>query len=280
MKNIIGLGAAGCNLANAFEAFKFYKIYRIDTSESGPIRAGTRFFHIKKYKNPESYEEHIPDLKSFFRGLKGDILFIVGGSGNISNASLVILEQIKHCNINVMYIKPDLSFLSKEALLQERVVYNVFQQYARSGVFNKLILIDNLAVEKILDGAPIIGYYEKLNEVISSTFHMINIYKKIEAVNTTFSSVPDGAKISTIGIVDPETNETKLFFPLDNISDSLYYYAFNEEKLKNSKNIFNNIKNNIKAKDSLSARKAYGIYATNYEQDYAYIEAYTSIIQE
>ena len=32
-------------------------------------------------KGPEEYEKNVPSMKTFFRGIKGETLFIVGGSG-------------------------------------------------------------------------------------------------------------------------------------------------------------------------------------------------------
>ena len=45
---------------------------------------------------------------------------------------------------------------------------------------------------------------------------MINFFNHNEAVTDTFSSLPDGARISTLGVVDPEKNKDKMFFSLDN----------------------------------------------------------------
>ena len=83
-------------------------------------------------------------MKTFFRGIKGETLFIVGGSGHISAMCLRIMEQIKDkCEISVLYIRPELSLLSKTKSLHEKATYNILQQFARSGLLKMLYLVSN-----------------------------------------------------------------------------------------------------------------------------------------
>jgi hypothetical protein len=75
-------------------------------------------YDVKRQKGPEEYEKNVPSMKTFFRGIKGETLFIVGGSGHISAMCLRIMEQIKDkCEISVLYIRPDTSLLSKNKTL-------------------------------------------------------------------------------------------------------------------------------------------------------------------
>ena len=74
--NVIGLGQAGCNIADMLSAYPQYKTYKIDVGIEG-----TRCYDVKRQKGPEEYEKNVPSMKTFFRGIKGETLFIVGGSG-------------------------------------------------------------------------------------------------------------------------------------------------------------------------------------------------------
>ena len=273
MDTVIGLGSAGCNIADEFAKYSQYKIYKIDNGLDGLRQEG--IYDMPWQDSIERYEERCPDMTNFFRGTSGDVLFVLGGSGNISGAALSILEYIKHCNINILYIRPDLESISITKKNQEWVVFNVLQEYARSGVFERIYLVDNSKVEENLGNVPVIGYYDKLNSVIVSSLHMINVYNHIGSVVNTFSKPLAGRRISTIGFYDEENNKNNLFYSLDNVGEMRYYYAINREKLETDGDILKKVREQIKGDTEAS----YGIFATNYEQDYVYTVAHSSEIQ-
>lgn len=277
IKNIIGLGAAGCNIADEFSKISpDYKCFKIDVGLSKSIKT----FPLKRYAEPEDYENNPPKLKAFFKNINNDVLFCLGGSGDVSNAALVILEQLQHCKISVLYIKPDLSFLGAQEMLQENLVFGVLQELARSGVFERLYIVSNLCIEEALDGLPMIGYFEKINEAIVSTFHMINVLKQMKPVVATESLPPQGARISTFGIVDVEKNIDRPFFSLDTVTDIVYLYAYNQKVLESKKNLLVDTKTAIKRRiGDEKKRVTFNVYATNYEQVYAYFIGHTSLIQ-
>ena len=271
METVIGLGSAGCNIADCFAEYSHYKVLKID---SGIYGENCHF--LPKYDTPEEYEAHIGDLSSFFSGVVGDVLFVVGGSGNISGGVLRVLEQLKHCKINVLYIEPDTQMLSGKRKLQERMVYYVLQEYARSGLFKRLYLVSNPEIECVLGEVPIIGYNDKLNHLIVSTFHMINVYDNNEPIVGTISDFKEHTRISTIGISNLE-NEKKLFFYLDSIKELRYYYAINMKRLETDGTLMRKITENVKQESEYDV--SYGIYATDYADDYVYCIANASMIQ-
>ena len=180
------------------------------------------------------------------------------------------------CIRDRLYIEPDVGLLSGDKKLQERTTYYILQEYARSGLFERLYIISNPQVEKILGDVPIMGYNDKLNELIVSTIHMINVYNNIEPVVNNFSDFKEQTRISTIGISNLE-NEKKLFFSLDGIREMRYYYAINRDKLKTDGTLMRKITENVKNEADIDV--SYGIYATDYSDDYVYCVANASIIQ-
>ena len=271
METVIGLGSAGCNIADCFGQYPQYKVYKIDNGIYGK-----NCHFLPKYDTPEEYEAHIGDLSSFFSGVVGDILFVVGGSGDVSGAALRILEQLKHCNINVLYIEPNIDILSGKKKLQERMTYYVFQEFARSGLFERLYLVSNLQLENVLGDVPIIGYNDRLNNLVVSTFHMVNVYNNNAPVVESVSDFRDNTRISTIGISTLK-NEKKLFFPLDNVREIKYYYAINRKKLETDGTLMRKITENVKNEADIDV--SYGVYATDYADDYVYCVANASMIQ-
>jgi hypothetical protein len=271
METIIGLGSAGCNIADCFTIYPQYAIYKLDTGIYGK-----NCYFLPEYDTPEKYEAHIGDLTKVFNNIGGDILFVVGGSGNVSGGALRALEQLRHCSINVLYVEPDIGLLSGNRKLQERMTYYVLQEYARSGLFGRLFLVSNPQLEGILGDVPILGYNDRLNQLIVSTIHMINVYKNTESIVNNFSDFKEQTRISTIGISNLE-NERKMFFSLDGIREMRYYYAINRDKLETDGTLMRKITDNVKNEADIDV--SYGIYATDYADDYVYCVANASVIQ-
>ena len=274
MDTIIGLGSAGCNIADAFAKYPQYEIYKIDVGLKGE---GS--FDFPLVSSHEDCETKCPPMEDFFKNVSGEILFIVGGSGTISGAALQVLHHLRRCRINILYIQPDSDLLSETRRLQERLVFGILQEYARSAVFEKIYLISNSQLEEILGEVPVTNYYSRLNELIVSTIHMLNIFQNIPPVVSTFSQVLESARIATFGVFDVESGKEKYFFPLDIVREKRYYYGISEEALKNDGALFKKIKERVKDSTQDKKRASYGVYQTQYDTNYGYVISYTSKIQ-
>jgi len=243
-------------------------------------REGTSL-RIAKKTGHEEYESQSKLRTSFFQKINGECLFIVCGAEAISGLTLRILEKFSGSKIEILYIKPDTSLLPEIKALQERATFNVLQQYARSGLFEKMYVIENLKLENILGEVQIIGYHDKLNELLVSTIHMINVYKNSNSEMDTFSSSMPTARIATIGLVDYETGEEKLFYDIDMPREKVYYYAINKEQLATDGTLFKKIKTQVKSqiKDEY-VKISYGVFSTEYDENYVYSMVNASFVQE
>tara|TARA_Y100001938_G_scaffold112269_1_gene153742 strand:- start:547 stop:1383 length:837 start_codon:yes stop_codon:yes gene_type:complete len=273
MDTIVGLGKAGCAIADKFAQYPQYKVFKIDSE--GLDSKSKNNYVLTKQGSPEDYETSVRSMKTFFKRITDDVLFILSGSGMISGSALQILKNLKDRNVNILYIKPDLEFLGHNNILQERVVRNVLQEYTRSGLFNRIFLVDNKRIEQILGEVPIIGYYDKLNELIVSTFHMVNVYNHQEAIHATPFDTADTTRISTLGILNVEEGEEKLFFSLDNIREKCYYYAINSKVLETDGKLLRTLTDNINKNIGKEVRAGFQVYSTSYEQSYGYLVANT-----
>tara|TARA_R100001086_G_scaffold37676_2_gene16805 strand:- start:2168 stop:2998 length:831 start_codon:yes stop_codon:yes gene_type:complete len=275
METIIGLGKAGCRIAHRFAQYPQYEVYQMDVG----LKRTPRTYGVKASEGPENFEKSVGSLKTFFKNVEGDVLFVVSGCGMISGASLRILEQVKKCRLHVLYIFSDPELIGETARLQQRVTFNVFQEYARSGVFEKVVLIDNTRLEEILGDLPVIGFYEQLNELLVPTMHMVNVLSHSDSVMDNISPPHQISRIVSYGLVDFETGEEKMFFDLDNVREKVYYYAINEKKLKTQGDIHKRVIAQVK-ENAKNTKTTYGIYPTQYDEDYVYCVAYSSIVQE
>ena len=220
-------------------------------------------------------------MKTFFRNIKGDTLLVVGGSGSISAMSLRIMETIKDkCKIDLLYIQPDKSLLTGKRQMHEKVTYNVLQNYARSGAISRMYLISNPQLENILGDVPIMGYFDKLNELIVSTIHMINVFKNSTPVLGGLREPAETRRICTVGIYDMEKDEEKLFFSLDTIRETCYIYSVGERRLREDGSLHKTIVTQMKGKtNDETPNVSFGVFPTNYETDYGYVIAYSPNIQ-
>jgi hypothetical protein len=273
--NIVGLGQAGCRIAEAFGDYPQYNVFKIDNDIEGK-----NCYKIPKCETAEEYDQvKLPGASKFLKKIKGDTLFVIGGSGAISCASLKILHYMKQNTIKIFYIKPDVEMLGETQALQERVVRGVLQEYTRSGVFEEMYIISNKNLNDIVGGAPIIGYYEKLNELLVPTMHMINVFNNVEPVFGKQDKPKETHRILTIGLYDIERDEEKMFFQLDNVRHRCYIYGINEDKLRNDGKLLNKITKQMKSKPSENLKINYIVHSTDYEYDIGYVIERTPHIQ-
>ena len=275
--NIIGLGQCGCNIAKCFEQYPQYDVYYINTEK----QKSKNFFLIPEQKTHEEYEKNCPDLSKFFKKIKDDVLFVLGGSGALSGVCLRILEYLKHCNISIVYIKPEMALLSSVGTLHERVVYNILQEYTRSGVLKDMHIFSNSELEKFIPDITILNQHDRLNEVISFSLHMMNVFNNTKPVISTTSEFSDIARIGAMGSFDIEENLENFYFSLDNVSEKCYYYAIPEKQLKEDTKLFRKIKNQMKEKtEDGEIKVSYMIHITEHQQILCYILARSSQIQK
>ena len=276
--NIIGLGQAGCSIADLFKEYPQYKVFKIDTG----LKTSNGVCALEHQKTPEAYENKFPNLKrTLLKEVMGQVLFITS-CGSISGASLRVLEQIKEKNeVNVLYVKPDANNLSKDKSLQENLLFNVFQEYARSGLFARLYVVDNTKLSEIVGEVPVREYFNQINKLICSTLHMVNVFEKSDAIMSTLHEPMLTARISTFGLINFETGEENMFFDLDTPREKRYYYAMPEEILNSDGTLVKKIKKQVKSGiEHDKMRNSYAVYSTNYEVPYVYCVSNSKLIQK
>lgn len=275
MSTIIGLGNAGCNIAKKMSRYPQYKICYIDSEK----RDESKFKLIPKQKTFEDYEKTFPSIKSFLRGTKSPYTLILGGSGTIGGGVLRLLEQLKTKDVFILYVKPDLDILSDLAGKQERLVFHVLQQYARSNMLNKIFVVANSQCEVILGNLTIKNYFEKINELITSTYHMYNVFQQIEPIIQTHTEPREICRIATFGLVDKEGVET-LLYDLKFPREKYFYYSISNDTLETDTSLMKRIKEQVREKMSDKIKVSYSVYENDYDQDYIYSCSFASMIQE
>ena len=236
----IGLGNAGINICRKLENLGKYKTIELDEGKGLP-----------KCETHEEYESSVPKLGNKLRlGKEKDIWFIVCGASKVSGATLKILEQIKDREIKVMYIVPDPFFLSKTQKLQHRVVFNVLQEYARSGMIDSIWLFDNKIISNIVGEGALGSYYDNSNSAIANFLANYNWFTNTIPIVGNLHEAKNISRIKTVAIGEIEKNEENLYFLLDNITESCYYYSISSYKKQNDKHLLKNIRTYLQTKEN------------------------------
>ena len=272
---VVGLGKAGCNIAKTFSKFPQYEIFAIDTNDDASIM-------IEECSSHEEYDAKFPDLELDIQN--EEVLAVIAGAGKISGGSLRLLEQLQNNKITVLYIEGDLTIMSETQKKQERIVSSVLQEYARSGVLERIIMVNNAYIERSIGDMSIIGYYDTLNQAIVNIVHMINVFRHSEPVIGNFITPAEISRICTIGAVDIEPEDErrhkeKWFYPLTHTKDVVYYYGIGEDDLKNDGTLFRKINNFVKSRLDTGTNVSYGVFRTSYDQKYCYCVRYSSMVQ-
>jgi len=279
LKTILGIGTAGSNVVKQLGEYKTYKPYTICTENQKTTKY---HFNLPELPGPEEYEGM--DMSKLEKWLgtieKSCTVFLCGGS-NSSGITLKALHSLHQRGIkmDIVYFMPEIEVLSEEKTLNERAVRGILQNYARSGLFEKICLVSNLRLEEIAGSTNVFDYYDQINHVFTSTYYMLDVFKNTKPITSTFKRPKESCRITTIGLGSLEKKDL-LFFPCKQEVEVVYYYGINEEKLKTEENLFRTITNKVKSRITEETKVSFGIYPTQYEDDYIYVEYFSPKIQQ
>ena len=263
---VIGLGQAGAEICS--------KIGHIRTI----LVDGGK--NLPKCKTHEEYEASVPKMANKLKlGKEQDIWLIVAGAGKISGATLAILEQLRDRSVNVIHITSDPILLTKTQKKQERVVFNVLQQYARSGMISGLWLVSNPQVQSWVGEESIHSYYDKINDAIANFISNISWLRGNKPFMGSLFEPKDVSRIKTVSLGDPNNNEENLYFLLDNITETCYYYSISEEDQRDNTELLKSIRRRIASDGDKNIESSFGIWKNTSGLSYFYSIKYTHYIQ-
>ena len=279
MQTVIGLGKAGCNIADHLSQYPQYQIKKIDVG----LKKTKTTFGLKHQDGPELYEKaNLPKgINNFLEGVMSETLFITS-CGAVSGASLKILQKInKKTKIKILYIVPQKDDLVGEKKLQNNLLLNVLQEYGRSGLFDRVFLVDNSKLSDIIGPVPIMKFWDSINNLLATTYHMLNVFQNTQPVMTTQTKRIDTARTSTFGLLDSKNNKEKMFFSLDIPREKSYYYGVPKKQLEEDANLMEVIRQNLKSNiEHEKIKITYSVYSTDYNELIAYCEKSSTLIQQ
>ena len=279
MKTVLGIGTAGSNVVRQLGEYKMYKPYTICTENPKTTKY---HFNLPELAGPEEYEAmDMSKLEKWLGTIEKSCTVFLCGASNSSGITLRALQSLHQRGIkmDVVYFMPETEVLSEEKTLNERAVMGILQNYARSGLFGKICLVSNLRLEEMAGPTNVFDYYTQINHVFTSTYYMLDVFKNTKPITSTFKRPKESCRITTIGLGSLEKDDL-MFFPYNQEVEVVYYYGINEEKLRTEENFFRTITNKVKSRITEETKVSFGIYPTQYEDDYIYVEYFSPKIQQ
>ena len=279
LKAILGIGTAGCNVVEQLSEYSAYECYYI----SNEFEKTSKYkFALPEQPGPEQYEKmDMTKLHRWLEKINDKCTIFLCGASDSTGITLRALEKLHQMGVKmeIVYFVPETEVLADSKVLHQRSVMGILQNFARSGLFEKICLVSNVVLEEIAGSTNVFDYYKQINHVFTSTYYMLDVFKNTKPITSTFKRPKESCRITTIGLGAID-GEEKLFFPLQKEAEMVYYYGINEEKLRTEENLFRTITNNVKTKITEERKVSFGIYPTQYENDYIYVELFSPKIQQ
>ena len=272
--NLVGIGAAGCRIVDSFSVYPQYKRHYVDSVASNR----ENFFYIPPRTSHEDYEAQYESLD--FSHVSGNVTVVLAGCGKISGVSLKLLQDLSHCDVTLLYIKADLVGADETAATREKIVFGVLQEYVRSGLLGKMYIVKNSLVESVLGSVSIANYWQEINQVISSTYHMLNVFENTEPLLSTVTDDKDTIKICTMGVMAFNSFDEKTFYELKNPRSKKYFFGISQKTLDEEKDLLHKIRSYVADRAGEKCKSCFAIHSTDYEQNYVYVSHHASYVQE
>jgi|GEM_PF-6921060 len=197
-----------------------------------------------KLKNsPESIETHFIQKEGIPSIINSERLWVILEAGNAINFGVLsFLEKYQKSSVSIIYLIPNLKFSSEFALKTHKIVYNVLQEYARSGKLERFCIFDFNEIEKWFDNLSFVNYDDLVLDTISYILITDDYTKNTEPKYSTVKEVSDAARIETYSLIDINTNVERKCYNILVPREVTYNYIVDKEKLESSifrKNIYN-----------------------------------------
>ena len=282
MVKVIGLGKIGCGIAEEFKEYPEYRIYKIGSDLESRGNFHTHLI-VDPQPNIQDYEDKFDsiDAEAYLGSIKpGDeVLFVVSGGEPISGISLALLEIIKGAEVTVLYVCPDRDISSLLQKRDDKIVFNILQEYARSGLLKKILLIDRSRVEELVGDVAISEYEKSVYHFMAYVVAMTNYFDHTEAVLTNKIEPNEISRIGTFGVASLDKDEIKFLFPIEEEGYAHYYYGIPTKDLQGDSELMRKIKRQNKGFAKEEVDSCFSVYPTTLDDTIVLCTFYSKRIQ-
>lgn len=246
---VIGLGSLGGLVAEELKSYPEYRSYKfVDTG------AENNTFILGSYTTMAEYEDNFPynEIEIYLEGIKNtdQVLLVLEGGDPITGAVLRLLEIINHASISVLFIKPGTSLRSESSAQNTRLAFGVLQEYARSGLLERLIFVDRERIEALVGDVPLNLYEKRLASILSYNLAMLLYFENSESVMSSVGEKPIGCRLGTLGIStlkEDRDDSISLLFPLDSPRVAEFYYGIPAPEIETNAGLVTKIKSHVES---------------------------------
>lgn len=281
MDKVIGLGRLGCAIAEELTTYPEYRIYKIDTDidERGSLALG-RLGDMSDFERDLDEDEVQVYLRSVKEGDK--VLLILEGGEPISGCVLKVLQAISYASLSVLYITPDRQMISEAQKRDDKIAFNILQQYARSGMFDNIFLVNKPQIEELAGEVPIDKYEKTISYFIAYVVAMINFFNHTNPILANKISPDATARIATYGIssLDEGKQGVNLLFPLQEANDIHFFYGVPKQDLSEDASLVKRIKSHVKDYKTEEVSSSFSVYETTLDDLIVLCVTYSSHVQD
>ena len=284
MKNkIIGLGKVGCGIATEFEKYPEYRVYKIGTDLESRGNFHTHLI-IEKQDNIQDYEEKFDsiDAEAYLETIKttDEVLFVVEGGDPISGVILSLLEKIKNTKISILYVCPDPDVSSLIQMRDNKIVFNVLQEYARSGLFQRMYVFNRTKVEELIGDVSIAEYEKSVYHFIAYMIAMTKYFDNAGSILESRNEPVNIARISTFGVTSLDKRaEVRFLYPIEDEKSAHFYFGIPDEMLATDNELMRKIKTQMKSFSKEGVDTGFSVHSTDLERTIVLCSFHTSKIQ-
>lgn len=280
MDKVIGLGKTGCLIAEQLTEHPEYRIFKIDSDidERGSLSLGN-------YSAMDEYERMIDqdEVSVYLRSIKAtdEVLLILEGGDPVSGATLKVLETIKDAKLSILYIVPDRSMSSEVKRRDDKIAFGVLQEYARSGVFEAIYLVDRTSVEALVGDVSIHDYEQSISHFVSYVVAMVNFFNHTDPILSNKMEPSNISRLATFGVssLEEDQQDIKLLFPLKDTRDIHFFYGIPKQDLDEDPSLTKKIKTHVKSYKEGDVSTSFSVYPTSFEKIMVICVAYSSKVQ-
>ena len=163
----------------------------------------------------------------------------------------------------------------------ENVAFGVLQEYARSGVFEAIYLVDRTSVETLVGDVSIHDYEQSISHFISYIVAMVNFFSHTESILSNKMEPSNISRLATFGVssLEEEEQDIKLLFPLQEARDIHFFYGIPKQDLADDPSLTKKIKAHVKSYKEEGVSTSFSVYPTSFDKIMVICVAYSSKIQ-
>jgi hypothetical protein len=280
MKKIIGIGKTGGIIADQFNSYPEYRVYKVSSPPSEDVAT----LSVPLCADMEEYEKNFDEQEAavYLRSITPDdeVMVVVEGGDPLGGILLRLLLLVRKSHLNVLYISPDRQLISSIQQRDDKITFGVLQEYARSGVFERIFLIHRPVIEELMGDAPLDKHEESMAYFLSYTVAMRNYFLNTTALTAQGGGIPRHARISTFGgaVLEVESG-LSMFYPLEGVGDIHLFYGIPKSDIADDASLMKQIKAHVKSVRTDDTAVSYSIHATTLDKPLIIGEFYTTHVQ-